>query len=331
MEHHADVKKEDTDEKTALFYAACGNHIEVVSVLKKAGATVKAEWKSEFTSLLGAISTGDMNMLSAMMETANVNQTCENGKTPLMFASLIGNINMVQKIISEGGKVTAKDRNQETSLMIAAQKGHKGVAEALIAKRCEVNAKNKHGKTALMFAAENGHNEVVKILITKGAEVNTVTNEGKTTLMFAAENGHKEVVKILIATGAKGNPVTNEGETALTLAAQEKVLVRLVQSSEKLFTKTRFIKEDVVRALLNEDKQLWDYDFQEIIERAYDGESFSANEKEEMKKKLQKVSVYDEIRIELLKAGGYDVQNVKNKATKYVPKNVDIGISKLDD
>lgn len=117
---------------------------------------------------------------------------------------------------------------QMSALHIAAIKGDIGRIERLITKGTDVNAKDKKNNTPLHYAAENGHTAVTKQLIVQGADVNVKGVHGNTPLHYALYRGHKAVADLLIAHGADANMTNNYGETPLdfeTLATIEKLII----------------------------------------------------------------------------------------------------------
>ena len=230
---------------------------------------------------------------------------------------------------------------KEDQLFKAVQKGLEADVRSLIRGGVDVNKMYKNNKTVLMVAAQNGHDNIVKMLIDSGADldaqveyaptsrakpipdVNIRSIEGRTALMFAAENGYDNIVDILLKAGAKVNAeAKKDGETALTLVREELVLMRLVQLNYKLARKTHFMKEKDVSSQLNNEESIAQMDaekFVSIIKIACPGETFSEEETDEMESLFQQVPVYKAIREKLLENGGYDIQNIENPETRYVP------------
>jgi ankyrin repeat protein len=97
----------------------------------------------------------------------------------------------------------------------AAKKDGTADVEKLISEGAKVNARNEKGETALYASCFLGHVETVKLLIKNGANVNAKNNKGETPLHFAADGGMPEIAQILLDAGADINAKTNEGETAI--------------------------------------------------------------------------------------------------------------------
>ncbi|BEP32575.1 MAG: hypothetical protein WBIAU2_08020 [Wolbachia endosymbiont of Drosophila biauraria] len=68
-----------------------------------------------------------------------------------------GDIDAVNRLISEGADVKVENDKGETPLHIAAEKGHKEVVEALLGKDgIDVNIEDKHGNTPFKLATDEG-------------------------------------------------------------------------------------------------------------------------------------------------------------------------------
>ena len=146
----------------------------------------------------------------------------KEGSTPLMYASLKGNTELVKFLIANGANINAKSRKGSTALIIASVQKHKEVIKLLLRYGADINSKFNNGNTALSFASFLGNTKIVKLLIDNGANINTKSNDGSTPLIFASIKGHKEIVKLLLERGARLNIKNNSGNTALSLAKNYK-------------------------------------------------------------------------------------------------------------
>lgn len=106
---------------------------------------------------------------------ANVNQKNSEGETPLMFASMAGDIERVKVLLSAGANVNAISSSytdytgpqRYTALVIASQYGYTDVVKTLIAAGADVN---KGRGRALQTAKQKGYTEIVKLLKAAGAK-----------------------------------------------------------------------------------------------------------------------------------------------------------------
>jgi len=99
----------------------------------------------------------------------NTNIRNNRGKTPLMVASLNGNLEIVKSLISEGADVNAKDNYGFTALMDAAFVGNLEIVELLVSAGADVNA-TVDNTSPLLIAYQMGHDEIVEYLLASGAE-----------------------------------------------------------------------------------------------------------------------------------------------------------------
>jgi len=110
-----------------------------------------------------------MSLNILLAEGADVDTVNQNGETPLMLASEIGNMRMLNIILMHAPNVNKKNKNGETALMIAAENGQLYVANRLIQEEAKIDIKNNQGETAVELATKNGHKEVMDLL--NGKEV----------------------------------------------------------------------------------------------------------------------------------------------------------------
>ena len=216
--------------------------------------------------------------------------------------------------------VNKRFHNGRTLLMLAAEKDQSKVVDALIAVGADVNADVDSRKTTLMLAAEKGHKSILGILIDNGAELNRKDQNGRTALMLAAEGGHSEAVDVLLEAGAEIHiQSASNKETALTLVREERVLLRLIQSSAQLISRTRHLTEEDIRNQLEKERSKDDLrNVLKVIESEFLDEQLTSAERAEMEEGLEQIPVFKSIREMLLKSAGYDVRQVHHTETRYL-------------
>ncbi|WP_264705088.1 ankyrin repeat domain-containing protein [Wolbachia endosymbiont (group A) of Gymnosoma rotundatum] len=247
------VNAQDKYDSTPLHRAAKEVHKDVVEALLDKGANVDAEDENGDTpfdlttnqdiqtllqntdELLEAAKSGNINEVNRLIsEGASVNATDQNGNTPLHWAAKNGHEEVVESLLGkEGIDVNAQDRDNNTPLHWAAVKGHKEVLEALLEKdEIDVNAQDKDNRTPLHWATGRDNVEVVNVLIIKGADVNAQDKDNRTPLHFAAQNNNKEIVDALIKAGADVNIKDEDGKTPLDLTTNEEIKTLLQPAEE---------------------------------------------------------------------------------------------------
>src|SRR5439155_21869874 len=108
----------------------------------------------------------------------------EDGATPLLRASLSGDLTVVQLLLAHGADPSIPTFDHTTPLMVASGVGwaegtiHEysedqtlEVVKLLLEKGADVKVANDHGITALHGAAYKGANKVVQLLVDRGADL----------------------------------------------------------------------------------------------------------------------------------------------------------------
>jgi hypothetical protein len=150
-----------------------------------------------------------------------VNTQDDRSYTALHIAAYLGDKDVVELLITNGGDVSFEDKDGRNPLHCAVCHEKKPATEVLIANKADVNAKDKNSRTALHFAASVGQHEIVELLIAKGAELNIGNKDGQTPLHLATYNGHEKVVKVLVDNGVDVNNKSKSGFTPLRIAMQK--------------------------------------------------------------------------------------------------------------
>ncbi|KAJ5698116.1 NACHT nucleoside triphosphatase [Penicillium macrosclerotiorum] len=140
---------------------------------------------------------------------------------PLQAASFNGHHEAVQLLIERGADVNASGGRFGTALQAAAVKGHDQIVRLLLDREAETNALNGRYGNALQAASWAGHGQVVQLLIDRGAQVNAQGGRFGNSLRAASREGHMQVVHILLNEQADVNAQGDGYGTALYVALQE--------------------------------------------------------------------------------------------------------------
>ncbi len=115
--------------------------------------------------LFMAVEAGDGERVQAMLQSGvDVNSTNSYGWTPLMRASLQGNIAIVTGLIGAKADVNHQSHDGTTALLAATLPGHLKVVKALVEAGADVSKTNTAGVTARFIAEKKGHVEIAKLL-----------------------------------------------------------------------------------------------------------------------------------------------------------------------
>ena len=194
----------------------------------------------------------------------------------------------VEKLLSKGADINAKDKYQMTPLHWAVIEGKKELVALLIAKGADVRIQDERQRTTLHWAAgEYGaesaefsigegaskyvtqnvieqaasskgiaiYIEIAKFLITKGVDVNAKSNNDSTPLFSV---GSKEMAALLIAHGANVNAKSTSGATPLHKAAMNKkeIAEMLIEKGADVNAKNNDGQSPLAIAVLQNEKEI---------------------------------------------------------------------------
>lgn len=128
---------------------------------------------------------------------------------PLLLAAALGNVQIVELLISHGASIETEDVATGTApLHGAAAQGHLSVVKILIKHGANIHAtRTSDRETPLHAAAQGGNEKIVELLISLGADVNARSINDYTPVHSAATAENFEVVDLLRVLGASPRPV----------------------------------------------------------------------------------------------------------------------------
>uniref|UniRef100_A0A4W4E461 Ankyrin repeat domain 52 n=1 Tax=Electrophorus electricus TaxID=8005 RepID=A0A4W4E461_ELEEL len=172
------------------------------------------------TPLHAAAWLGDVHIMDLLITAgANINAKDHVWLTPLHRAAASRNEKAVGLLLRKGADITARDKLWQTALHVAAANRATRCAEALLPHVSALNAADRTGRTALHHAAQSGCQEMVKLLMNRGASLIASDKKERQPVHWAAYLGHLEVVKLLMAHGSDKTCKDKQGYTPLHAAA----------------------------------------------------------------------------------------------------------------
>ncbi|MGN6305143.1 MAG: ankyrin repeat domain-containing protein [Mesorhizobium sp.] len=136
-------------------------------------------------------------------------------ETSLHVAATSGDVAVIEKLLSDGVAIDARDGSGATALLAATHANQVEAARALIDAGADVNAKDDIEDSPYLYAGARGHLEILKMTLAHGADLKSVNRYGGTALIPASERGHVETVRTLIAAGVDVDHVNKLHWTAL--------------------------------------------------------------------------------------------------------------------
>lgn len=143
--------------RTPLSYVEHSSDNQVAEILRKhGGINVTGNYLQREHPLHEAIIDNDIAVIQLILNQGNppdINQGDANGVTPLHLATMLGNMEMVQILLSqEGINVNSQDVNGQSPLHVAAGNHNLEVAQLLVADGGLLTVKNNFGKTPLQIS-----------------------------------------------------------------------------------------------------------------------------------------------------------------------------------
>ena len=118
------------------------------------------------------------------------------GESPLMLASLTGQLEWVKRLVAMGADV---NKPGWTPLHYAATRSHLAVMEYLLENHAYIDASSPNESTPLMMAALYGTPSAVKLLLEAGADPSIKNALGLTAIDFALRDNRTESADLIAA------------------------------------------------------------------------------------------------------------------------------------
>jgi ankyrin repeat protein len=206
--------------ETALHLASDAHIIHELII---AGADLnKTNKKTYHTALSQALA--DNNTDKAMLlilSGAKVNTMDRNGMTPIKWAILYNDYQLVMHLIRSGAKI------HPSLIAYARTLNHSDISSLLSLYKTIKNNKHRYikydkkGLNALHHAVLRDNAIEIDALLLVGISINTQTTQGKTGLHLAVEYNKETMVTKLLSQHAKISIPDNNGQTPLHIAAQK--------------------------------------------------------------------------------------------------------------
>ena len=157
---------------------------EVKSLLSK-GVSPNAVDSYGNPMLILAIKDKSNQVIDLLLQNPKIDVDLSNksGETPLMIASIEGNLPLVKVLVLKHKAML--DHISWTPLHYACAKGQLDVAQFLIANGAIVDSMSLGNTTPLMMAVNSGNDQLVKLLLDKGADLQLRNTNGLTAIDIA--------------------------------------------------------------------------------------------------------------------------------------------------
>ena len=204
----ADIEAKDEQGRSPLLLACVLGKLDAVKMLVDAGAAVCATDRRGYTCLILAAyyrHTEVVRYLVGLPE-VDVHAANNHSRTPLHHAvtrNYESHPDVVQVLIDAGADIEAKNEKGRSPLLLACQVGQLDAVKMLVEAGADVCATDSGRYTCLILAAYYGHTEIVRYLVgLPDVDVNHTGNGDRTALHYASSNKHTDVVRVLLEPGA---------------------------------------------------------------------------------------------------------------------------------
>ena len=121
--------------------------------------------------LLHAVRCRQVSTVQLLLENkANIETTCEQGKTTLHYVAAYGDLDMLKLLLENGTDSEKRDHSGWTALQYAARRGHLAIMNLLLEHGASAEMRNDDIGTALCKAIERGHEKAASLLRHHGAQ-----------------------------------------------------------------------------------------------------------------------------------------------------------------
>ena len=189
-----------------------------ISQLIQMGADVDCVDRNGNTFLHMAVKGRDKNVvvLALQHNVSSINKRNALYDTPLLIASTLGDLEVVEMLFNAGADPHISDGNAETPFKKAINGGHAAVVNFFLNRGIQSNFAHDQRYESLSIATDGGHENIVAILLEFGFEP---TYKELSVLIRAAELGEEKIVTNLLKFRVDPNLKDFRGRTALMKAS----------------------------------------------------------------------------------------------------------------
>jgi len=223
LNNDVDIDQRDASGNTALMLAIKNRHRDVAELLLERGAIPGLTNNKKQSAIdiavvvddaqgrallgrYGAKPTDTSEVVPAMSLADFKSAVSKNGALykgwPLLnIAIQLGEIQVINQLISQGPNLAATDPEGNSALLVAARKGDVDRLRQLLGRGADPNAVNDNNETALYLAVDSKCLQCARLLIDNQADPSIETRTGVTPLEVAIRTSQADVARLLLAAG----------------------------------------------------------------------------------------------------------------------------------
>ena len=173
------------DQINAFSKAAKFDDVSTVKLLISKGVSSNTVDPKGNPMLILAIRDKSTKVTQLLLKDPNIDVDLSNtyGETPLMIASIEGDLPVVKELILQNH--ARVDHIGWTPMHYACSKGQLEVAQFLVANGAVVDSTSLNGTTPLMMTVQSGNEELIRFLLDQGADISVRNSMGYSAIDIA--------------------------------------------------------------------------------------------------------------------------------------------------
>lgn len=209
LDNNANIELKDNSGNTALIQAIANNHLDIANNLATHGAKFDVKNESGLSAIHFACLVDNnnddekraeqMKLIDEIISSGiSVNSLSNKGLSPLIFAAVNGNLEVVKYLTDLGADIHQRSEAGATAIGQAANKGHIDVVDFLLVNGADINVKCQSACTPLILAIQNKKYNVAEMLMELNANYKYVTPTGFSALKASVVVSHVGLVDTLV-------------------------------------------------------------------------------------------------------------------------------------
>lgn len=153
-----------------------------------------------------------------------INAKNTDGKTPLLAAAEVGNLNACEALINAGADPLVRDNCRKNALHYAIETYSLDILKLFLKFKELIDQTDNDGGNILHLAVVKGKNsELIELLIQFNHLIHSKDKLGRTPILYSCpgKDGNLEIYEILVKAGANPKDVDNNGKSLLMIAADD--------------------------------------------------------------------------------------------------------------
>ena len=195
-----DINMQDRIGRTAIYFAAKYDNLDIVDLLLKAGTNLElVDFAGRSPLRVAAERNYKQVVTKLLIYGASLHTTDEYGSNAIWYAAYRGATEALELMLRAeyGGDLHAVDELGQNFVHSGATNGHVKAVRLLIDKGIDPNAQDLKGRTPLHIACREGKKTIVSFLLEEGVDPGLKDEKDRTPKIVAWQYGRSEIVQIL--------------------------------------------------------------------------------------------------------------------------------------